>query len=487
MGKGKSNSSSKSAYDKTKNNCIDNKKFAPNKGINENVHNSSFFYRYLRNSSGEIKITRNTLSVDDKYARNRFIDLVSEFNFNCKQNIRTISKDELMFLFLDFVENTNSIIHLKDDSRQFLTYRFLYPDIMKLYLYKMFYPRIFDFDITENDGEKIIIFESPYIEKNFEQIYKNINFMCETIVYDALLIATENCAMKHIASMKSYKASITTSDSVDNILTHLDVQFKSEAKEPKKKADNASENSDKNTKQSESPRITLLKNFKSSIVFFAKHHNHLYRNRTSKDKLLTSIMKNNAFYSGKKADDSRNALIVAYEECSELLKKDAYPFTKLLNMYHINKNSCIYDLNILKDNVDFIPFTLDGIITKHYINKMIAENNTEIQQKIDNSLSLTAPLINPNCIISTLTLKDYEMLNFIITRSAISFEEYYFKSDNADIKVSKVCEIIDTLNNNERTETMVRIIPLFDYLQTNSVDYSLVIDWVKPIPKGDGM
>lgn len=487
MGKGKSKTSSKPAYDKTINNCIDNKKFDPNKGINENVHSNSFFYRYLRNSIGKISITRSTLSVDDKYARNRFIDLVSEFNFNCKKNIRTISKAELMFTFLNFTENTNSIIHLKDDSRQFLTYRFLYPNIMKLYLYKLFYPSILDFDITENDGEKIIIFESPYIEENFEQIYKNINFICETIVYDALLIATENCSMKHIESMKNYKTSIIISDSIDEIMKHLDEQFKIETEKSEKKSDNASENSDRKTKQSEDPRITLLKNFKSSIVFFAKYYNYLYKNSNSKDKLLTFIMKIKAFYSGKRADDSRNALIGAYEECSELLNKDASPFTKLLNMYHINKNSCLYDLNILKDNVDFIPFTLDGIITKHYINKMISANNTEIQQEIDNSLSLTSPRNNPNCITSNLTLKDYEMLNFIITRSAISFEEYYFKSDDTDLKASKVCEIIDSLNNNERTETMAGIIPLFDYLQTNNVDYATVMDWVKPIPQGDEM
>lgn len=159
----------------------------------------------------------------------------------------------------------------------------------------------------------------------------------------------------------------------------------------------------------------------------------------------------------------------------------------LLNMYHINKKSCLYDLNIMKENIDFMPFALDGIITKHLINNMISENSTGLQQKTCNSLNLSSVYNNPNCIISNLTPRDYEMIDFIITRSAKSFEAYYFKDGDADLKTSKVCEIIDCIDEQENTKTMAEIISPFTTLETNNVDYEKVADWIKPIIKGDEM
>ena len=459
MGKGKSKTTSKSAYTDTINMCINNTKFsAPEENPNVN-HKEKFYTKYFINSNNQLTVTRNPLSINDAQARKKFLRLVSEFESNTELKLSDTSKSELLLLFLDFAETTNSIIHLKDDAMQFLVYKFLFPDIMKLYLYKVFYPRVFDFEIIETTTDTNIIFKSSYIEENFEQIFKNIELICLSIVYDAMLIAVENCSLKHIIEMKKYKATVIPSDSAYTILENLDEEFKA----------------------STELRANLIKNFKSSIVFFARYYNYLYKNRQIKEKLITYIIKINAFYAGKRADDSRNALISAYGECSEMLSEDARPFTMLLNMYHINKNSCLYDLNIMKNNIDFMPFALDGIVTKHLIDKMISENSTRLQQKTDNSLNLSSVYNNPNCIISNLSLKDYEMIDFIITHSAKSFEEYYFKTDDADLKTSKVCEIIDCIDEIGYTETMAKIISPFANLQTNNVDYSKVVDWVKPI------
>ncbi|MCI5971040.1 MAG: hypothetical protein SOW78_02855 [Clostridia bacterium] len=417
-----------------------------------------FFSQYFRDSNKNLTITRNPLSIDDAQARKKFLRLISDFENNNKLNLSNMSKSELLFLFLDFAETTNSIIHLKDDARQFMAYRLLFPDIMKLYLYKMFYPRIFDFDIIEKEKGKEIKFKSSYIEENFKQIYRQIEFMCLTIVYDALLIATENCSMRHIEAMKSYKANLIPSDSVDNILANLDLEFKAEKE----------------------TRTELVEKFKTSIIFFARYYNHLYKGRKIENKLLTSILKLTAFYSGKRADNSRNALIDAYRECHQLLNDTSHPFIMLLNMYHINKNSCLYDLDILKDNVDFMPYAIDGIITKQHISKMILDNNTGLQKETDTSLNLSSVYNNPNCIISNLTPKDYEILDFTITHSAKSFETYYFKKDDIDLKTSIVCKIIDWIDRGGYTATIAETIPVFENLETNNVDYAKVVSWIKP-------
>lgn len=459
MGKGKSKTTSKPAYTDTKNMCINNTNFAFIKENQKVKHKRNFYTRYFINSNNQFTVTRNPLSINDAQARKKFLQLVSEFESNTELKLSETSKSELLLLFLDFAETTNSLIRLKDDARQFLIYRFLFPDIMKLYLYKVFYPRVFDYDIIETETDNSIVFKSSYIEENFEQIFRNIELMCITIVYDAMLIAVENCSARHIEAMKKYKMSVIPSDNACAISENLDIEFKASCEQ----------------------RTNLIKTFKQSIVFFARYYNHLYKNRKVDDKLITYLFKTNAFYSGKRADDSRNALIVAYSECSELLNEDTLPFTMLLNMYHINKNSCLYDLNIMKDNVEFMPFALDGIVTKHLIDKMISENSTGLQQKTDNLLSLSSVYNNPNCIISNLSPKDYEMIDFIITHSAKSFERYYFKRDDEDLKTSTICEIIDCIDKGSYTPTIVKIISPFANLQTNNVDYSKVVDWVKPI------
>lgn len=465
MGKGKSRTTSKSAYTDTINMRVDNNRFASVKE-NPNVnHKQKFYTKYFMNSNNKSTVTRNPLSINDAQARKKFQLLVNEFESSWELKLSDISKSELLFLCLDFVENTNSIIHLKDDARKFLTYRFLFPDIMKLYLYKVFYPRAFDFEIIETETDNSIEFKSNYIEENFEKIFRNIELMCLAVVYDAMMIAVENCSRKHIEAMKKYKDYVTPSNSVNELSEDLDLLFK-------------------NAKDG---RTDLIKKFKSSIVFFARYYNYLYKTRKVKDKLITSIFKDKAFYEGKRSDDSRNALVAAYGECSEILNENACPFTMLLNMYHINKKSCLYDLNIMKENIDFMPFALDGIITKHLINNMISENSTGLQQKTCNSLNLSSVYNNPNCIISNLTPRDYEMIDFIITRSAKSFEAYYFKDGDADLKTSKVCEIIDCIDEQENTKTMAEIISPFTTLETNNVDYEKVTDWIKPIIKGDEM
>jgi hypothetical protein len=72
-----------------------------------------------------------------------------------------------------------------------------------------------------------------------------------------------------------------------------------------------------------------------------------------------------------------------------------------------------------------MPYAIDGILTKHYINQMILDNNDKLKKKVNASLNLSSVYNNPNCIISNIAPRDYEMLDYIISHTAKTFETYY--------------------------------------------------------------
>ena len=466
MGKGKSTTDSKSAYADITNNCIDNTIFTSDRVSNfetqKKMHSKKFLTQNFRNSNNILTITRNPLTVDDSKARPIFLKMTSEFEESNNLKLSNMSKAELLYHFLDFAEATNSILHLKDDARQFMVYRFLYPDIMKLYLYKMFYPRIFDFDIYESGNIK---FRSSYIEENFIRIFRHIEFLCMTMVYDGMIVAIENYFCRQVQAMKNYQAHVDPYSDVSSIIEMLDKEF-----------------SLKNERRKE-----IIEKFKYSIIFLSKHFSYVYKNRKNDCKLITSILKYDTFFSGKRSDDSRYALISAYRDCSKILYEDVPSFTMLLNLYYINKRSHLYDLNLIRKNVEFMPYTFDGIVTKHHINNMITENNEKINNSPSSSLKLTSVYNNPNCIISNIALKDYEMLNYIITNTAKALEQYYLTHNNKDIETSKMCDIINWIDASNSTSIIAKTINPFEIFETNNVDYTHVLEWENPFSTSDGM
>lgn len=459
MGKGKTTSDSASVYIDEKNKHINNDKLLSDRMnfSEENIqkHSKRYFAHFFRDGDKTLRVTRNPLSIDEPKARTTFLELIYNFEENNMLKLSDVSKDELFYLFLDFAEETNSLIHLKDDARQFMAYRFLFPDIMKLYLYKLFYPRIFEFAVTEKSE---LIFRSEYIEKNFKFIYRQIEFLCLTLVYDAILIATETCAYNHIESMKNFALELTPKDNVESILSNIDLVL-----------------SNSKDKKSE-----LINKLKPSIVFFTKHYNHLYSSKKDNPKNVNFILKRNAFLSGKRADDSRNALINAYAECFPILTDTLLPFTSLFNMYYINKRTHLYDLNIMHENIDFMPYALDGIVTKHHISQMITENGYSLSNPLSDSLRLYSVYNNPNCIVSNFRPKDYEMLDFIINRTAKTFEKYYLSYDNRDVPISRVCELINFIDQRDFTTTILDTIIPFESLETNNVDFEKILAWETP-------
>lgn len=228
--------------------------------------------------------------------------------------------------------------------------------------------------------------------------------------------------------------------------------------------------------------------FIPSIIFFSKYHHSLYKKRNIKKILITSAMKFGAFYEGRRADESRQALHDASEECCEFLNQKPYTFNRLLNLYHINRRTNLFDLQILKDNIDFKPYLFDGIITKHLINKMISSNSQKLKQYEDKfadcqypnqafnrDLALSSVHVNPNCIVDNLTPRDYETIDFIITKTAKAMQAYYLKEGNKDVPPSKIHDFVDWIAKEKYTDKIVDKSPELESFYIDNVDFENVM------------
>lgn len=477
MGRGKNVSNSKSAYNEEKNENVKNTMFnakrnkPPAESKNHSLH---FVSKYLVGEDRCIHLTRNPESLDDQEARKRFFTLVHEYETGNSVQLKTVSRIELLFRVLKYIENNNAIFNIKDDSRQFQPYEFRHPAILKLYFYKLFYTQIFDFDVSEDDT--YITFRSNYINENFYHIFQQIETLINAITYDALIIAIETVCQKHILSMKSKGVHETTVDCSSNI-SELECFLTDEF--------NAVDDS----------RVNILKKFIPSIIFFAKHYASIYRSRELKEKKVSKLINYDMFYSGSRADESRDSLVKTYNQCRPILDCCSKPFERLLNLYHINKRTSLFDFSILSENREFMPYLLAGIVTKYHIHNMIMDNGISLKTKYNTEAkksseqSLMSVYNNPNCILMNLTSRDYEIIDFIITKTAKSVYLYYMKDKDRDASPLTICDKIDLLDTNKNpseisySDKMSSIVSLSDILVIDKVDYDEIYYFRKPLSK----
>lgn len=467
MGKNKNKSTSKLAHSDNKNAVIANTK---TDDINPEINHTEDFLRKHRISSRlRTSIHRRWKSINDISALSKFYVLFDNFidnddleydkdikKFVCNDeylkniNLSEASKTELRNHLFYVIEKHNRILNIRDDSFEFRLENFKYPKLLELYLYKLFYPRIFDFNMNSKNE---IIFADSYINDNFKQIFTNIRNLVKSIILDAFLIAIYDVCFKHIKILKesaknpyaTINASINGDNDVSTLIADLELLFKQE---------------------NDDTHNSLLPYFKDAIIFLAKHHS--YTHNGTHDKKIGWLLGYTTIFSKKRADESRKKLMDAYDTCRELFDDNTKPFTKLLNIYCINLKSHFFDLDIMQENIEFKPHLIDGILTKYTINKIIheytpitpAETNPE-----ENRLRITSIHNDPNYSIDNISPRDYETINFLITRTAKALILYYLtdtrirKEDkNSSLKerdqmkaisASEICKYINKINNSD--------------------------------------
>ena len=134
---------------------------------------------------------------------------------------------------------------------------------------------------------------------------------------------------------------------------------------------------------------------------------------------------------------------------------------------------------------------IPGIATKFHINDMLNQNNLTPMDYFDEdnheNLMLTSIYNNPFCILSNITTRDYEMLDFIINNISISFSNYYFSKDS-DINATRLCEFIDVCNKigyTEKISSCIELPDLSNLKDFDSVDYSDLIYYAENLnPNG---
>lgn len=466
---GKIDSTSKSAYQDKLNENITNKIFMSQRVVvpeDEEKRKCDRFYLGGKfDSKGLFRVTRHILKINDPEARLKFKALVENFEKHNNLQLCDTSKIELLYGFLDYVEGTYSLVELKGDAANFDPKEFKFPDVMILYLYKMLYPRIFDFEPVPQGCSRIIKFRSDFIEKNFEKIYKQMNLLCFAIIYDAMLIAIETLSCKYIKSLKKdYDDPINPKQDVSVIHKTLCDLFSA----------------------SKDGRSKILKIFSPSIIFFANHHFYLYggkkeddgqNNSTNRDIdkiFITRALKSDTFFSGSRSRDSKRALTKAFNDCINLFNETP-SFEKFLNLYYINKRSHLFDLNILKTNVEFMPYLLDGIITKHFLHSIIIDNCPVIDDSLPQKFQLRSIYNSPNCIVDNLSSRDYEMLDFIISRTAKTIQSYYFQDADHDTFPKRVEEILTKFSHTYYKVEILKMIEIDEILPIDTSDYNRVM------------
>ncbi|MDP4121236.1 MAG: hypothetical protein Q8876_09345 [Bacillota bacterium] len=479
MGRGKSTSDSKPAYSDEKNAAVDNNVFMSKQSIltkdmreeearNDgsevkkeayDKHGAKFYTKCFTNSSNKVKLTRIVTTIKGKDATDKFYTFVSEYEKNNDIKLAAVSKEELLFRFLDYVEQNNAVLEVEDDSGQFLTYRFKCP-VLKLYLYKAFYPRIFDYTLNEDNT---LHFRSEYIKHNFENIYQQIEELARIIVYDATIIAvSDTCADIFNTMKRSCDISILPNDTFEDFKFHLENQL--------------------NDMKRNDSRWGVLRYFIPSIFFFTKHYGYVYRDRDPETKRIISLLNSNTFYRGKRGDESRAGLPVANNECVGILRTEER-FTKLLNLHYVNKRSHLLDLILMKNNRGFAPYLISGILTKQHINDMIIKNAETLGLNIKGSkLDLTSIYNNPNCILYNLNSRDYEIIDYVITRAASSMRSYYLPES---FTPQKLFGFIEWMNTEKNSEIFGKKITPTRVDDIHNVDYSEIMEFELKNIEGD--
>lgn len=211
--KTKAKSNSKSAYSTALKYTIKNKSFCKKKSkeAEENIgaekgkktykHTFKFLSKDLRNTDDDyIHISRRVETMNHERKMREFHNLIKSYEEEYHKNLCDVSHKELYFQVRNYAEKESSYLYIKDSTEQFVFEKFALPDIVKIYLYKIFYPRIFEYTYDEEQ----IQFSSNYINENFDDIFLMMETLFKTIIYDAFIVcATEHCICK-IKSLKKF-------------------------------------------------------------------------------------------------------------------------------------------------------------------------------------------------------------------------------------------------------------------------------------------
>lgn len=431
MGKGKNIGTYKSVYDTRRNERAAQKNFSEKKEeefthqrelmkhyqeeyTKVRKHSLSYYSKRLMNSDGFLKLTRRPETMDTERKKQEFFKCVLAYEGEYQIPICEVSKIDLRKQLFQRAETHSSFIVLLGDARQFDIHKISLYNIVKIFLYKLFYPQIFDFDIV-NDS---ISFNSQYIEDNFDDIFLDMERLFASIVFDGALLSLKKVCTQEIMSYGSYTDTAIDSKQLSDFFDTYIPDFDTESQLGKK---------------------TLMKIMLPSMAFVSRMYYNI--NKSGSGIRMTTLFSKKLFYKGKRSDDARAALYDAVQTHKSAFDKNlqlykSKPFSRLMNAAFANDCTGIYDLEIMQNNVLFKPYLIDGFITKFVINEMIHKNGEHLQYN-GKDLELSAVPSNPNYIIRSITSRDYEVLSEILNSVRTTMEKYYF-TENLDAKKDKL-------------------------------------------------
>lgn len=172
-------------------------------------------------------------------------------------------------------------------------------------------------------------------------------------------------------------------------------------------------------------------------------------------------------------------MVKAYRITANQFKDTDKPFERLMNIYFLNNNSGLFDAYLLKDNAEYKPYLLNGIVTKFQINKMIRHNADTINNITTNPLALSSPKCNPNNLLNSIN-NNYDKLKEITDSVNVSIKEHYFtkhyfmENDKA-ISNNEIVDLINNLSEYHTSSDMDSIVNIGKINDIDSVDYERMV------------
>lgn len=150
-----------------------------------------------------------------------------------------------------------------------------------------------------------------------------------------------------------------------------------------------------------------------------------------------------------------------------------------MNIYYLNNKSGLFDTYLLKENAEYKPYLLDGIVTKFQINKMIMHNANTLNNIKTNPLALSSPKCNPNNLLNSIN-NNYDKLKEITDSINASINEHYFtkhyftENDKA-ISNNEIVDLINNLSEYHASSDMDSIVNIGKINDIDSVDYERMV------------
>lgn len=407
----------------------------------------------LKNSQNRISVTRTY----KKYDKSSLYSMAKEMSQPDDDGCLYLSKFQVYKNCRNKVTEPHEYMNKVDDSRFLVLSRITLPKEFECYLFSLIHSDIFNFDSEGNFVcEQTQNFFSTYSELQSQLRY--------SIILDGLLLAiddiiTNNNSNYYITIGNEVCLSNSDGDTISNFDT---------------------------------PLLKLLNKMSPTFTYFSRiseiiNSTNKNKKREKRESIEVNKLMNKCFLTSRKYMHKR--LEWLFDEYNKKViplfndpKSELSFLDKLINLYHINRYTHIFDMLFMKNyNEATINYhKIDGLLTSATIHnifdKDLARDKPEFKNETIIHTSISENVYSKHST-APLSERDITLIRTMIHNIAFIVKDYYFnkaqsnKSTDSIVNYETAVEILDGFSNKETAEQLASIIyPNDMYLKKDEKD-----------------